>query len=86
MVKFIRCLIVVVAFGYGCKKESAKCEKWLVQNKCYPKSTAVHCFYYDPRETTVCGDRLKEARPGNEVERENTADARLTMLYIRRID
>lgn len=78
-------LLSVIISLFSCKKGSQDCEKWLVQDFCYPKNSTVHCFKYDPIERTVCGDDLSLARQGKVKVRRDDQDVKLTTTYIRKV-
>lgn len=78
-------LFTLILSLFSCKKDSQECEKWLVQDFCYPKNSTVHCFQYDPKERSVCGDELSLARQGKVKIRKEDQDVRLTTVYIRKV-
>lgn len=83
--KYIFAIIFIVILS--CKKNSYECERWLVQDHCFPKSQNVLCTRDEtPRERDVCGDELKLAREGKIKTRLDNEDVTLTTTYLHKVE
>lgn len=87
--KYVFSLIIftVVILIVGCKKDSSKCEKWIIRDYCVKKQSNVACDETGtPREQSVCNDDIKLAEQGKQKVRFEDASVRLMTQYIRKVN